>query len=211
MRDHVAICFEKFPRLRAASFASLVFAAGLVACSQRAPDPVETFATTLTVDGERPASVSRSLQRGVYLLEARERDIDARVTVTVHGAATLLEDRLPRHGVIYKVVSLGEPDALRVDVASADHRSKRGEVIVRISRFARDVGAAAGESEAGYSAQTTAAEIAAHGSTDTWARVRRRRTRWHTSSTDRAINMPRRFALARLRRTRSGMPETRSA
>jgi len=146
-----------------------VLAACISACQQRVNDPVETFTTAIAIDGDQPATISRSLQRGVYLIESRERDIDARVTVTAGADTATLEDRVARHGVVYKVVSLRDAGAVRLDIASVDHRTKRGEVLIRIARFARDVGAAPTEIEAGYSAASTAAEISARGSTDAWA------------------------------------------
>jgi hypothetical protein len=40
------------------------------------------------------------LQRGEYLIEAREHEIDAHLTVRRGGRRTDLEDRVPRHGNI---------------------------------------------------------------------------------------------------------------
>src|SRR5689334_5051723 len=114
MRDHVAICFENISRSRTPSAVLLVLAAMLVACAKQAPrDLVEIFSTTVTASGEQPVVVTRALQRGVYLFEARESGIDVRVTIEAAGTAATLEDRPPRHGVVYKVVSLPAPGEIR--------------------------------------------------------------------------------------------------
>src|SRR3569832_23967 len=110
MRDLVAICFENISRSRTAIIAVVSLAASLAACGNHTRvDPTEVFTTRIELDGSRPASISRTLQRGAYLVEIRERDIDARITVDTGGAPTTLEDRLSRHGVVYKVVSLRAP------------------------------------------------------------------------------------------------------
>lgn len=164
MRDRVAICFDLITRPRVLRAALVFLAACVASCTDQVRnDPAEIFKTTLALAGDRPAVVSRALQRGVYLVEAREREIDARVTVVGAGTESTLEDRLPRHGVAYKVVSLPAQGDLRIEVASADHRTKRGTIEVRILRWARDVAAAPGELEAGFVAQSVAGELAATG------------------------------------------------
>jgi CHAT domain-containing protein len=168
MRDHVAICFENISRSRAVAAAHLWFATGLVACSDRARDPVEIASFNVALDGTKPALAERALQRGVYLIAAAERDIDARITVSAGGDSVLLEDRVARHGIVHKVVSLDAPATVRVQAESVDHRTRRGAVSVRISRFARHLDEPAGQIEAGYVAQSTAAEISARGNTDNW-------------------------------------------
>src|SRR6185295_14534402 len=103
MRDHVAICFENISRTRAPAAVCIALAACLVACSDRARvDPIETLGTRIALDGTQPASYSITLQRGAYLVEVRERDIDARVTVDAGGRRVTLEDKLSRHGVVYE-------------------------------------------------------------------------------------------------------------
>src|SRR5690349_16676545 len=98
MRDLVAICIENISRLRAfAAALVLIIAGGLVSCSGSASrDPIDLFSRDISVTGEQPVVVTRALQRGVYLVETRERDIDVRVTVDVPGSSTTLEDRLAR-------------------------------------------------------------------------------------------------------------------
>src|SRR4051812_18997733 len=90
MRDHVAICFENFSRLRSSWAAPLAFAFAscVVGCSPgNGDDPIRTLSDEVALDGERPATVVHALQRGVYLIEARERDIDVRVTVEANGVS----------------------------------------------------------------------------------------------------------------------------
>ena len=59
------------------------------------------------------------------------------MTLIAGGASIELEDRVPRHGVIYQVVSLDAPGTIEVRVRSADHRTKRGRVQLRIARWTR--------------------------------------------------------------------------
>jgi CHAT domain-containing protein len=174
MRDHVAICFENFSCSRSSWAApiALVLAACVMSCSLHSQrDPVELFATELSLDGETAPTVDRALQRGVYLVSVRERDIDARVNIAAGGKAVPQEDRLPRHGIVYKVVSLAAPATIHIQIASADHHSKRGHVDVRIARWARAPEEKPGELESGYAAQAAANEMAALDKPDAWARA----------------------------------------
>jgi CHAT domain-containing protein/tetratricopeptide (TPR) repeat protein len=169
MRDRVAICFDLFTRPRVLRAAPLILALGLSGCADRAQDPVEIFATQLPVNGDQPASVARSLERGAYLVEVREQEIDLRVVVQAAGTARTLEDRAPRYGAVYRIVSLESPAELRVEISSVDHKTKRGNASVRISRWAREPGAAPGELEAGYRARSEAGELAIAGDSKSWA------------------------------------------
>jgi CHAT domain-containing protein/tetratricopeptide (TPR) repeat protein len=169
MRDRVAICFDLFTRPRVLRAASLILALSLSACADRAQDPVAIFATQVPVNGDQPASVVRSLERGAYLVEVREQEIDLRVIVEAAGTASTLEDRAPRYGAVYRIVSLESPAELRVEISSVDHKTKRGNASVRISRWAREPGAAPGELEAGYRARSEAGELAIAGKPETWA------------------------------------------
>jgi CHAT domain-containing protein/tetratricopeptide (TPR) repeat protein len=171
MRDRVAICFENISRPLAAAAATSVLAFGLCACAKHAHEPVEMFGSSLAIGGETPASWTRSLQRGVYLVEIREIDIDARVTIGVGSQRVTLEDRLPRHGAVYKVVSADAPVMLEVGIASADHRLKRGHVSVRLMRWNREVAARPDDLEAGYEAQSTANELSAEATPESWAKA----------------------------------------
>jgi tetratricopeptide (TPR) repeat protein len=169
MRDRVAICFDLFTRPRVLGAAPVILAVCLSACADRAQDPVEIFATQVPVNGEAPASVVRPLERGAYLVEVREQELDLRVIVDAAGTASTLEDRAPRYGAVYKIVSLESPAELRVEITSVDHETKRGNAAVRISRWLREPGAAPGELEAGYRARSEAGELAIAGDPKSWA------------------------------------------
>ena len=51
-------------------------------------DPVTEYSTELILTGDAPAVSTRALQRGVYLVEALEFEIDAHLTVIAGGAST---------------------------------------------------------------------------------------------------------------------------
>lgn len=171
MRDHVAICFENISRLRATIAALVAFAACLSACSERARDPVEALSSDAALGSDKSAAVARTLQRGVYLIEARERGIDARINVVTGGKSTTLENRLPRYGAVFKVVSLDAPTDVRIEAVSADHGANHGNVTIRISRWARAPGEPATALESGYVAESAAAEQAAVATSESWARA----------------------------------------
>ncbi len=109
------------------------------------------------------------LQPGVYLVEVRERAIDVRTTIDIGGVHSELLDRTPRHGVMFKVVSLSAPAELRVRVSSADHPSKKGHAEARIARWRRALDAPASERELGYVAYSAAGEQNAIATPDSWA------------------------------------------
>jgi CHAT domain-containing protein/tetratricopeptide (TPR) repeat protein len=171
MRDRVAICFEKFTRPRVRTAVLAVFAACIGACTDRARDPVEAFATRVAITGDAPVSVTRSLQRGAYLVEVREQEVDLRVRIEAGATSSTLEDRAPRYGAIYKIVSFESPGELRIEISSADHKSKRGNAAVRIARWTREPGAVPGELEAGYRAQSEAGELAVVADPQAWTRA----------------------------------------
>src|SRR5262245_62764404 len=171
MRDRVAICFDLLTRSRVRSAALLVFAACISACTERARDPVETFATRVPLGGDAPATIARTLQRGVYLVDVREQEIDLRVRVEAGGKSRTLEDRAPRYGGVYAIVSLDSPAELRIEISSVDHKSRRGNAAVRIARWAREPGSVPGELEAGYQAQSEAGELTVVGDPPSWTRA----------------------------------------
>ena len=127
VRDHVAINFSNILRLRTPLLAAICGVLCTSACTNGIQsDLVTEYSSALTLDGDSPAVVTRTLQPGDYLIEAREHEIDARLTVTVDGTAAELADRVPRHGTIYKVVSVTGPGKLHLQLRSTDHRSKQG-------------------------------------------------------------------------------------
>jgi CHAT domain-containing protein/tetratricopeptide (TPR) repeat protein len=171
MRDRVAICFDLFTRSRVRTAALLVLTACLAACTERARDPVETFAAQVPVSGDAPSSIVRTLQRGAYLVEVREQEIDLRVRVDAGGKSRALEDRSPRYGGVYAIVSFDSPGELRIEISSVDHQTRRGNAAVRIARWVREPDAAPGELETGYRAQSEAGELAVVGDPPSWTRA----------------------------------------
>jgi len=134
-------------------------------------DPVTEYSTELVLTGDAPTVSTRALQRGVYLIEAFEFEIDAHLTVIAGSAIRELEDRIPRYGALATVVSLAEPGTLEVRLRSADHRTKSGRVQLRISRWARTIDAPAGERELGFAALGEAGEQVALATTESTARA----------------------------------------
>jgi len=134
-------------------------------------DPVTEYSTELTLTGDTPPTVTRSLSPGVYLVEAREKEIDIHVTVVAGGNRSELEDRIPRYGAIYQVVSLTRPGELQVQIRTADHRTKRGRVDLRIARWNRAVDAPRDERELGFAAFGAAEEQVVLATTESWAKA----------------------------------------
>ena len=146
VRDHLAIYRRTISRPRA----PVIFAAAAVlcvgACSNRSEsEPATEFSADLNVGGDASPVVTRSLQRGDYLIEAREHEIDVHMTVEAGESRTELEDRVPRHGALYQVVSMAAPGELRITVRSDDHRTKQGRTALRIARWNRPPEARRGE------------------------------------------------------------------
>ena len=111
------------------------------------------------------------MQRGEYLIEAREHEIDAHMTVDAGGRRTDLEDRVPRHGTISQVVSFATPGELRVTMRSSDHRTKKGRATLRIARWKRPPEARSRELELGFVAYGAACEQAALATPESWTRA----------------------------------------
>jgi len=95
----------------AVSCAAILLA--LAGCTASNNDPRAVFGSDLAIDGPQ-VSLSRALDAGVYLVEVRERDIDVRLVVDAPGSHSEAEDDVPRHGVLYKIVSLRSAGELRV-------------------------------------------------------------------------------------------------
>jgi tetratricopeptide (TPR) repeat protein len=171
VRDHLAIYRRKFSRPRV----PVIFAIAAVmcgACSHRSETQLLTeYSDDLALAGDTSPVVTRALQRGEYLVELREHDIDAHVTVDSGGTHSELEDRLPRHGVIFKVVSLQTPGELRVTVHSADHHSKQGRATLRIARWNPSHEAHPDELQLGFVAYGAACEQAALATPESWTRA----------------------------------------
>ena len=172
VRDHLAI----YHRIHLRRRVLVVFAIAAVictgACTNGAKDDLLTeYSAELNLDGETSPVVSRTLQRGDYLIEARELEIDVHMTVEAGGSRTELEDRVAGHGFVYQVVSMATPGELKVTVRSDDHRTKRGKATLRIARWNRAPEAHRGELELGYVALGAACEQAAHPTPKGWTQA----------------------------------------
>src|ERR1044071_2981716 len=77
-------------------------------------DPLVEYSTELVITGNRPHTLTRHLDAGVYLVEVRERDVDLRVRVDTGTTHTELADTFQRHGLHCTVVRLAQPAALAV-------------------------------------------------------------------------------------------------
>jgi tetratricopeptide (TPR) repeat protein len=147
---------------RTSAFAHLCLASLLVlaGCTASQSDQREEFAAELAIAGPQ-ASLTHELQAGAWLVEVREKDVDVRLVVDVAGSHSESTDEVPRHGLLYKVVSLAAPDELRITVRSADHSAKKGSARVSIARWKRAAGEPPGELEQGYAALAAAGELTA--------------------------------------------------
>ena len=146
--------------LRTRTFFGLCASLALAACAPSERDPQAVFQKELSIDGNTPARVEVRLDAATYLVEVREVDIDLRLDATP-GSRAPVEDRIPRHGILYQLVDLKTPGPLRIELRSADHRTKKGTAVVVVARFKRSGTAPAGEPELGYAALATAGELTA--------------------------------------------------
>src|SRR6187399_125524 len=151
VRDHLAIYRRIISRPRA----PVIFTAAVVlcvgACSNGSnTELVREYSAELNLGGDASPVVTRTLQRGEYLIEARELEIEAHMTVDAAGIHSELEDRVLRHGAIFKVVSLETPGELRVTLRSADHPTKQGRATLRIARWKRPTEALPDELQHGF-------------------------------------------------------------
>ena len=170
MRDHLAACHRKISRAHLLGAVCVtVFAC---ACTNGSKAELQSdYSAELALKSDAQAEVSRKLPPGTYLVEVEEHEIDVRVTVTAAGTQAELQDRVPRHGAIYKVVRLIAPGDLRVQVRSADHPTKEGRVGLRIAHWARGTDEEPGELGLGYLAFSAAGELAAVATPDAWTRA----------------------------------------
>jgi CHAT domain-containing protein/tetratricopeptide (TPR) repeat protein len=161
MRDRVAIYSKSLLRSRVLQIACagvLLFAA----CSGGIRNDTTTvYSTSAEVAADKQLSLSRQLDAGAYLIEVREQEIDVRVTVDAGTAHSELEDLAPRHGTVFKIVSLAAGAEIRLQARSVDHKTKRGRVDVRIARWRRAPAEPPSEAESGFVALATAGELSA--------------------------------------------------
>jgi tetratricopeptide (TPR) repeat protein len=172
VRDHLAFYRRTISRPRAPVILAAAAVLCVGACSNRSETELATeYSADLNVGGDASPVVTRSLQRGDYLIEAREHEIDVQMTVDAGGRRTELEDRVPRHGAIFQVVSLAVPGELRITVRSDDHRTKQGSVTLRIARWKRPPETRPGELELGFVAYGAACEQAVLATPEAWTRA----------------------------------------
>ncbi len=173
VRDRVAIFLETFSRIGVPQVVVCVaFVMGVNACSNGVrQDPVVEFSTEADVSGDEQPPITRDLQPGAYLIEVREREIDVRVIIDAGVTHAELEDKTPRHGSLFKVVSLDAPGQLRVRLRSVDHRTKRGHATLRIARWKRGLRASPSDLELGFQVFGEAFEQTAIGKPEAAARA----------------------------------------
>ena len=165
-RDRVATSCRDFARSRSIAVA---IAALLGGCGSAPQDPVTVGGSEISLQGEDQQEFVQHLDSGTWLVEVIERDIDAHVSVEAGGKTEELRESTPRHGAVYKVVSVGTPADLRVRLRSADHPSWRGKVAVRVARFLRGPDDAPDARELGYAAWDAASRQHALATPEGWA------------------------------------------
>jgi CHAT domain-containing protein len=169
VRDRDAIRFEKNLRLRTLPIVALFVALIAGGCGDSPQSELaDEYSSELQLIGDQPVVVTRSLQPGTYLVELRERGIDARTTIDAANTHAELDDAIPRHGVQFKVVRLAAPTILRVAARSIDHRSRISQVLLRIKRWERTSGKLS-DLEQGYAAFASAGEQTARGKPESWS------------------------------------------
>jgi tetratricopeptide (TPR) repeat protein len=172
VRDHLAIYRRIISRPRAPVIFSAAAVLCVGACSNGSKtDLVTEYSAELILAGDSSPVVTRALQRGEYLVEIREHEIDAHMTVDAGGIRAELEDRVPRHGTLSQVVSVATPAELRITVRSADHRTKQGRAMLRIARWKPPADAGSGELELGLIAYGVACEQTALATPESWTRA----------------------------------------
>ena len=172
VRDRVAIHSGLDPRTGVLQSVCAVCALVVAGCSSNpGPELAEVFSVELPVDSSSPAHAVSQLGPGVYLVEVRERGIDLRAAMGAGVVHADLEDAVQRHGLHAQVVRLQAPAEIRVTVQSADHRDKRGDAVVRISRWPYGPSAQPDELEKGFAEFGRAGRETALGNPDAWARA----------------------------------------
>src|SRR5262245_50611258 len=172
VRDRVATYLEKYSRPPVLRVICAAAALGVCSCARDASSDLATqYSDDVRIEGDKPAVVALDVQPGVYLVTARERDIDVRLVLDAAGTHSTIEDDVPRHGLLAKVVSVAGAAKLRVELRNNEHRRKQGLVEVRVARWRRDAAAAPGAREQGYIAFGSAGEQTALESKEAWTRA----------------------------------------
>jgi CHAT domain-containing protein len=140
----------------------VIFAAaalGLFSCTPSSDADLATqFSAEQRVSGDAPSVVAFDLEAGQYLVEARERDIDVRLTVEAGQSLRQIEDNVPRHGLHATVVSLRTAGPLRVELTNSEHRGNSGAVRLRVARWRGQAEEPRGERALGFVAFGKAGE-----------------------------------------------------
>jgi CHAT domain-containing protein/tetratricopeptide (TPR) repeat protein len=172
MRDRVATYLELHSRARVLQVICSVCVLGLASCSGKTGGDLATnYSANHAVTGDKPANVTLPLEPGTYLVEAREHEIDVRLSIDGAGARSEIDDAVPRHGLLAQVVSVSAPTELHVELRSTDHRTKQGTATLRVARWQRSVESAPGERELGFSAFGLAGEQTAAKTPESWAKA----------------------------------------
>jgi CHAT domain-containing protein len=192
VRDRLAIFLETFSRIGVPQIVCAAAVMGASACSNGVrQDPVVEFTTEVDVSGDKQPVVARDLAPGAYLIEIREREIDVRVIVDSGSNHAELEDTTPRHGSVFKVVSLEAPGQLRVQLRSVDHRTKTGSATLSIARWKRGLHTAPSDLETGFGEFAEALQQSATGRPESVAhaadRLHEAMTRFEAAHDDAAL------------------------
>ncbi|HUQ12252.1 MAG TPA: CHAT domain-containing tetratricopeptide repeat protein [Steroidobacteraceae bacterium] len=174
MRDRVATSVSttsRALRLAIGHCCASVLAASLVGCGN-APDELATESSTeLPLAGDGAPEITRELAAGTWLIEVRERGIDARIAVDAPGTHDERSESTSRHGVIHDVVSLRSPGALRIVVRSDDNPATSGKVVVRIASFRASGDAEPSDLQQGFRAWAKADAESSLATPESWARA----------------------------------------
>jgi CHAT domain-containing protein len=171
VRDHLAIYHRNKSRYFALQLVCIATLVCVAACTGSRPDPVSEFTTRLELAADKQSEATHTLSPGAYLIEVAERDIELRVAIEVAGTRTELQEHAPRHGSVFKVVSLGAPAAVRIQVSSVDNPTKRGGADIRISRWQRPLDAPPEDRELGFTALAAAGVREPDATPDSWTRA----------------------------------------
>jgi CHAT domain-containing protein/Tfp pilus assembly protein PilF len=147
-------------------------ACALASCARGPADDLSTeFIGVRAVEGDAPATISIAVPAGSHLIEVREQGIELRAIIDAPAIHSVLEDKIPRHGLLTRVVEVSAPSTLRVELRNVEHRAQRGAAEVRVSRWKRDGASVADERELGFTAFGAASEQTALDSKESWTRA----------------------------------------
>lgn len=171
-RDRIAVSLVKFSRPPVVRVTFAIAALVLFSCTPSTDaDLAIQFSADQRVSGDAPSVVAFDLEPGQYLVEARERDIDVRLTVEANGTRRQIEDNVPKHGLHATVVSLPAAAPLRVELMNSEHRANSGNVRLRVARWRGEADQPRGERALGFVAFGKAGEETLVGTTESRTRA----------------------------------------